>query len=94
MFFGLLWPIPTLASSQDFVNEAQSLFCEHDLFEVTLLYRLMSVCVSAGCVFRIGWASPDPSCRRNLAELSSLDELCSGIPKMSDISFRRTNVVV
>ena len=80
-------------TSQDFVNEAQSLCCEHDLFGGTLLYRLMSACVSAGCVFRIWWASPDPSCHRNLAELSSLDELCSGIPKMSDISFRRTYAV-
>jgi len=80
-------------TSHDFVNEAQNHCCEHGSLEGTLLYRLMSACVSAGCVFRIWWASDAPTCYRNLAEFSSLDELCSGIAKMSDVAVRRTNAV-
>ena len=78
-------------TSHDFVSEAQNHCCEHGSFEGTLLYRLMSACVMAGCVFRIWWASDALTCYRNLTEYSSLDELCSGIAKMHDISVRRVN---
>jgi len=80
-------------TSHDFVSDAQSYACEHSSLEGTLLYRLMSACVSAGCVFRIWWASDDPSCYRQLTEFSTLSELCAGMVSMSDFSVRRTNVV-
>lgn len=85
-------------TSHDFVSDAQDHYNEHGTIEGTVLLSLMKTCVAADCVFRIWWASNDPSCYRKLTEFTSLQELCSGIGRMLsdglDISAKRRRVAI
>jgi hypothetical protein len=80
-------------TSHDFINDAQDHYSENGTLNGTLLLRLMETCVEADCVFRIWWASAKPGCHRDLAEFTTVGELCSGIARMllesPDICVRR-----
>jgi len=83
-------------TSHDFVRDAQDHYYEHDTIDGALLLQLIES-LAADCVFRIWWASDQPSCYRNLASFKSIRELRLGIAKMlaegKDISVRYEAVV-
>ena len=76
-------------TSHDFVSAAQDHCNEHGTLDGTLLLRLIEAAVGAHCVFRIWWASDQPSCYRNLTSFKSIQELRLGIATGGkDISVR------